>query len=140
MDRDDISDDVFDEQLHVLLSQRVVPEVRSHLAYSIVEASRGVPQEKVGVLRFLGYIETVFLSFSEGFGSVLDALILPKPAFVMLLVFMMMGGLMMGTYVEDFIESVGGQSVATTVLASSDLGDVETFFMATKSFEYGDFL
>ncbi|MCK5384885.1 MAG: hypothetical protein KAJ29_04860, partial [Alphaproteobacteria bacterium] len=64
--------------------------------------------------------------------------ILPRPAFAMAVIVIMMGGVVLGA-------QTGGLN-ATTFLSdigyasSYDSSDVETFIMVTDSFEYGDFL
>ncbi len=143
MDRDG-----FDRQLDALLAQRAVPEMRSNLAYRIIEASKTVPQERLGVQGISDKTGGFFLGVGKGLVAgvlgVLDCVALPKPAFAMLVAVIMVGGIALGNYTGK--DASSSSAVAGIIL--SDLGyssgysssDVETFVMATDSFEYGDFL
>lgn len=130
--------DVTDKQLDVLLRQRAVPEMRSNLAYRIIEASHDVLQEKTGSAGVFAQVKELGSAFLKGVAGVLDYVILPRPAFAMAVIVIMMGGVVLGA-------QTGGLN-ATTFLSdigyasSYDSSDVETFIMVTDSFEYGDFL
>ena len=114
-----------DEQLNVLLKQREVPEMRSNLAYRIIEAARDVPQEKTGLEKLLEQCRGVGNAFWKGVASVLDHVALSQPAFALAMTVVMIGGAVLGF--------IGEQT-------SYDSSDVEAYIMATDSFEYGDFL
>ena len=127
--------DVLDKKLDMLLGQRAVPEMRSNLAYRIIEASRDVPQEKAGLAGMLAPLKELGASFLNGLAGVLDHVALPQPAFAVLMVVMLMGGTVFGAMDAASLLSDFGSA------ASEDgSSDVETFIMATDSFEYGDFL
>lgn len=130
--------DVFDEQLDALLKQRAVPEMRSNLAYRIIEASRDVPQENKGLEKLTAQAKGVGIAFLKGVASVLDHVALPQPAFALAMAVFMIGGAVLGT-------QTGGLDATALVsnaeyASSNDSSDVETYIMATDSFEYGDFL
>jgi len=123
--------DVFDEQLDALLAQRIVPEMRSNLAHRIIEASHEMPQDDV-------FYKKVGGAFLKGVASILDCVALPQPVFAVAVVVIMLGGMALGA-------RTGGLRNATLLsdigyISSDDSSDVETFIMATDSFEYGDFL
>jgi hypothetical protein len=130
--------DIFEDKLDALLKQRTVPEMRSNLAYRIIEASRDVPQEKGGLEKLAEQCKVAGLVFLKGVTGVLDHVALPQPAFAVAVAVFMIGGAVLGT-------QTGGLD-ATALLSdagnaySYDSSDVETYIMATDSFEYGDFL
>lgn len=128
--------DIFDDQLDALLVQRQVPEMRSNLAYRIIEASHNVPQERGGLAGVLARGEALGLAFLKGVAGVLDYVVIPKPAFAMAAVVIMLGGVVLGANTGGLTGVLSGVESA----ASYDSSDVETFIMATDSFEYGDFL
>jgi len=123
--------DVLDEQLDALLAQRTVPEMRSNLAHRIIEASQDVKQDDVLYKKVGG-------ALLKGAVSILDSVALPQPVFAVAVVVVMIGGAVLGA-------RTGGLKVTTLLndigyASSYDNNDVETFIMATDSFEYGDFL
>ncbi|MCK5374991.1 MAG: hypothetical protein KAJ40_06880, partial [Alphaproteobacteria bacterium] len=73
--------DDLEQQLDALLAQRTVPEMRSNLAFRIIETSRTVQQERSGFAGLSEKIKSVRCSFLKVIEAVLDCIALPRPAF-----------------------------------------------------------
>ncbi len=172
--------DELDMQLDVLLRARAVPEMRSNLAYRIIEASlntnspsshefvvlrsrraqvghyvpRGSPwtpahalnakwyykRGKTGGAKILALAKGAGGALLKGVAGVLDHVALPQPAFAMAVVVVMIGGTVLGLHSGGLGSATFLSNDESGYTSTYDSSDVETYIMATDSFEYGDFL
>ncbi|PCK00600.1 MAG: hypothetical protein COA45_02150 [Zetaproteobacteria bacterium] len=105
-----------DRELNKILKARDVPPMRSNLEHRILQASLE-SVEKTDNSR----INPVLAIFS----AILDSVILPKPALSM--VFVLLFGLVLGAYPVDTLD------VNAAI-------DVDAYFLAVETIEYGDVL
>ena len=120
-----------DEQLEALLNMRDVPEMPGDLESRILQASASQLHIKRRQFDFLDAINVI----NKGISSVLDCILLPRPAYAMAVVLIV--GAVIGLYSGAGIED--GELVIS--YANIDVGDdMESFIMASEDFEYGDYL
>ncbi|MFN3701029.1 MAG: hypothetical protein ACK4VI_05855 [Alphaproteobacteria bacterium] len=96
-----------DKELEQILQRRYVPEPSSNLAERIITAAaledkKRAAQAAGGVAGFGAFIGKIGAEAQDWFGSFWDGLLLPKPAYVTMALFML--GLLLGIY-TDYAEA-----------------------------------